>query len=349
MSGALPTLIGVTATLLTLITTFVAIRFFVRSVLLRRIDWDDALVFTSWSLAVALLSTVFTLTNVGLGSHLDDVSDDNLREFLRLQTVASLTYIWGFVTVKMSFAVLYFRLIPGTFYRRINQGLLVLLLAQGIEECLVVILKCNPVDKAWMTSKQGTCLDLRSFYYASFGIKFTTDIVLFAQPIPAIWRLQLSAAKRIGVLVMLSLGLFVCVISIIRVTYIAGLKDDITLVDALVDSIMWSEVEICALIMCACIPSFRPFFRCFPWVNRVLGLSSDEASSSSYQPDIFLGQPSITSPNRSFKHHPLQERRMYQSPELRITHATTQRRRSNDHASFEGTILQEVECSVRPP
>lgn len=41
MSYAVPTLIGVTSALLVLITVFVAIRFFVRSVLLRSIDWDD--------------------------------------------------------------------------------------------------------------------------------------------------------------------------------------------------------------------------------------------------------------------------------------------------------------------
>jgi hypothetical protein len=67
----------------------------------------------------------------------------------------------------MSFAVLYLRLLPGTIYRRLNQVLLVLLLAQGLEESLVVIFRCNPVDKAWTPSKKGHCLDLRSFYYTS--------------------------------------------------------------------------------------------------------------------------------------------------------------------------------------
>merc|ERR1712080_109037 len=119
----------------------------------------------------------------------------------------------------MSFAVLYLRLLPGTVYRRLNQVLLVLLLAQGLEESLVVIFRCNPVDKAWAPAKRGHCLDLRSFYYTSFGIKLVTDIVLFAQPIPMVWRMQLSRAKKIGVVLMLSLGLFVCVISIVRVTY----------------------------------------------------------------------------------------------------------------------------------
>ncbi|KAH7130846.1 hypothetical protein EDB81DRAFT_845510 [Dactylonectria macrodidyma] len=270
MSYAVAKLIGVSSTLLVLITVFIVIRFFVRSVLLRSIDWDD----------------------------------DDLHEFLKasgpLQTVTMLSYIWGFVTVKMSFAVLYVRLLPGIIPRRINQGLLVLLLAEGIEECLVVIFKCNPVDKAWTPLKEGTCLDLRSFYYASFGVKLATDIILFVQPIPVVWRLQLSTAKRIGVVLMLSLGLFVCVISIIRVTYISVIKGDITY--ALVEPMLWSEIEVCALILCACIPSFRPFLRGFPSVNKALGLSSGGDSNSPYHRDVSLGRPSTISKGRSDKH-----------------------------------------------
>lgn len=82
-----------------------------------------------------------------------------------------LAYVWGFVTIKSSFAVLYLRLLPDITNRRINQGLLILLLVEGLEECLVVIFKCIPVDKAWTPSKDGTCLDMRPFYYAAVCMK----------------------------------------------------------------------------------------------------------------------------------------------------------------------------------
>ncbi|KAM5382495.1 hypothetical protein ACJZ2D_002499 [Fusarium nematophilum] len=230
------------------------------------------------------------------------------------------TYIWGFVTVKMSFAVLYLRLLPGTVYRRINQGLLVLLLTVGFEECLVVIFRCSPVDKAWTPAKEGSCLDLRSFYYASFGVKLATDIILFAQPIPMVWKLQLSRTKRIGVVIMLSLGLFVCVISIVRVTYISRIKGDITY--ALTAPMLWSEVEVCALILCACIPSFRPFLRCFPGVTKALGLSSGEDSNTPYHRGESLRRPSIALLGQSDKNRGSRGG-IYESPQLWVTGATT--------------------------
>ncbi|KAH7124746.1 hypothetical protein EDB81DRAFT_664466 [Dactylonectria macrodidyma] len=308
MSYAVPTLIGVSTTLLVLVTVFVAIRFFVRSVLLRSIDWDDGKL--TDSLACVLADIIVT----------------------NLQTVTMLGYIWGFVSIKMSFAVLYLRLLPSIINRRINQGLLMLLLAQGIEECLVVIFRCNPVDKAWTPSKEGTCLDLRNFYYAALA----TDITLFAQPIPAVWRLQLSTWKRIGVVVMLSLGLFVCVISIIRVTYISIIKGDITY--ALVDPMLWSEVEVCALILCACVPSLRPFLRCFPSVNKALGLSSGKESN--YHRDVSRGRPSIILTSRSDKSK--QSRGgIYKSPDLEITGGATPSGPLSDHGSTEEILSHE--------
>lgn len=102
MSYAVPTLIGVSSALLVLITVFVAIRLFTRTFLLRSIDWDDALVFISYCLAVVFLSSVFAMTNVGFGSHMDVMSADHFLQFLKLQIVTMHSYIWGFVTVKMS-------------------------------------------------------------------------------------------------------------------------------------------------------------------------------------------------------------------------------------------------------
>ncbi|WAO95898.1 Hypothetical protein NCS54_01354500 [Fusarium falciforme] len=295
MSSEVPTLIGVSSMLLALVTIFVTIRFFVRSVLLRSLDWDDALVLLSWCLMMVFLSTV-------IAKPAWDPMSLRYRRTTSLRVVISLAYVWGFVTVKMSFAVLYLRLLPGTIYRRLNQVLLVLLLAQGLEESLVVIFRCTPVDKAWKPSKKGHCLDLRSFYYTSFGIKLVTDIVLFAQPIPMVWRMQLSRTKRIGVVLMLSLGLFVCVISIVRVTYISVLNTDVT--RAIVSSLLWSEVEVSALVLCACIPSLRPFLRCFPRLNKALGLSSGEDSNMRYNRRVSQNRRPVllTSQSGSHKH-----------------------------------------------
>ncbi|KAM0578040.1 hypothetical protein D7B24_005581 [Verticillium nonalfalfae] len=316
-----PKVVGVASVLIAITTLSVLIRFFVRGCLLRKLDWDDGLVFVSYCLTMVFCSMVLasehprldldmgmfwltdrTVTKVGFGSHQYDLSDADVERFFKLQMVTPVTYIWGFVTVKMSFAVLYLRLLPDLLNRRINQGLLVLLMAEGLEESLVVIFHCVPVAKVWDHSLEGTCLDLKPFYYASFVVKFLTDIVLFVQPIPVIWRMQLSKIKRIGAILMLSIGLFVCVISIVRVSYIGAIGRDFTY--GIVNPMLWSMVEVSSLIACSCVPSLRPFLRCFPAIDRALGLTSERELRSPYK----MGRP----PNANSL--PLSQRSKYNRP-----------------------------------
>ncbi|KAK2002521.1 hypothetical protein LX36DRAFT_599342 [Colletotrichum falcatum] len=271
---------SVTIWLMVSITLTVVTRTFVRGAILRSLGWDDTLILTSWVFAMALCSAILAMTGVGLASHFEDVSDTDFAEFLKLQVATQLSYIWAFVTVKMSFAVLYLRLLPDDVYRRINKFLVLLLLAEGIEETAVVIFRCAPIQRAWTPTVPGTCLDLTAFYYSAFVIKLLTDLVLFIQPIPIVWTLNVRVAKRIGIIFMLSLGLLACVISIIRVTYINAFDSDVTFLVA--DPLLWSEVEVCALIICSGVPSLRPLISRFPGLNKALGLSTGNSSKVYY-------------------------------------------------------------------
>ncbi|KAH6689472.1 hypothetical protein F5X68DRAFT_104609, partial [Plectosphaerella plurivora] len=265
-------LVGVTTLLIVLITIFVGIRAFVRIRIFRSVWWDDGLVFLSYCLAITLCSSVLNMTNYGFGTPFAQVTPEQFQKFRMFQFITQLTYVWAFVTAKMSFAVLYFRLLPSDLSRRMNQVLLVVLALEGIVATLVVSMQCIPLQKAWNPALDGACLDLRTFYYVSFGVKLITDICLFVQPIPAVWGLPLSLEKRIGAILMLSIGLFVCIIAVIRVSVIGRLGKDITV--SLVVPMLWSQAEVCALIICATIPTFRPFVRYFPSVSKAFGLSS---------------------------------------------------------------------------
>jgi hypothetical protein len=44
---------------------------------------------------------------------------------------------------------------------------------------------------------------------------------------------------------------------------------------------VWSQIEVSILVVCASIPSLRPFLQCFPAVSKALGLSSSKDSRPS--------------------------------------------------------------------
>lgn len=144
----------------------------------------------------------------------------------QLTTVCSSTFSCGVSCAKSSFAVLYLRIQPNRTLRIANKCLIIFLFAQAIEETCVVVFNCRPVSASWNLEqlKTAKCLDIHVLWWSTvsillsicqFGVMLTyqfvfnmsTDLFLFIQPIPAMWKLQLPLTKRIGLICMLSLGL----------------------------------------------------------------------------------------------------------------------------------------------
>ncbi|KAI1642179.1 uncharacterized protein F4817DRAFT_369624 [Daldinia loculata] len=223
-----------------------------------------------------ICSSVMLATRYGLGVHRDEVGDDDYNKYLQLQIASSITFSWGVVAAKASFAVLYLRIFPEGGFRVVNKFLIAFLFAQATEETCVVLFKCSPVRKSWDFKLEGSCFSLHPLWYSTFIFNLITDLTLFLEPIPSAWKLQLPLVKRLGLICMLSLGVLVTSISIIRIVYVTSIADDDTY--QLAEPLIWSMVEICALIICSCIPSLRQVAAFIPGLNSALGLSSGGGS-----------------------------------------------------------------------
>ena len=157
---------------------------------------------------------------------------------------SEILYVFAFVTIKMSFLFFYLRIFPGRKMAWACYILIGILACQCIEEVLVVVFQCSPVDKAWNSATPGKCLSLLGFFYVSFGIKLGIDLAIFFLPIPVLWHLKLPRGKKFGISVMFLLGLLwvtcwflensrsngnrICVTSIIRATYLTNTSTDIS-------------------------------------------------------------------------------------------------------------------------
>ncbi|KAI0182022.1 hypothetical protein GGR52DRAFT_568228 [Hypoxylon sp. FL1284] len=208
----------------------------------------------------------------GLGRHHNEVGDDDYSEFLKLQSAVSIMYSCCMLTAKTSFAVLYLRIFPEGGFRVVNKILIVFLFVQATAETCAVLFRCSPIRKSWDYKLKGSCLDLHPLWYCTFACNFSTDMILFIEPIPLTWRLQLPLAKRLALIIMLSLGLLVTCISVVRVVCTSDISSDDTY--ELADPYMWAMIEFSALIICSCIPSLRQVVARIPNLNSALGLST---------------------------------------------------------------------------
>ncbi|KAM0556920.1 hypothetical protein ACHAPJ_005596 [Fusarium lateritium] len=278
MSGAL---VAASITVIALTTLFTSTRIWIRSSL-KTIGIDDYLIVGAWVFLLALCICVILSAQVGFGKHWDDVPNEDLEQFLRLTTACSSTFSFGISFAKSSFAVLYLRINPHPALRLLNKCLVVFLALQAIEEVCVVIFQCRPFMAAYTVPRpeDAKCLDLHVLWWSTFVFNMCTDLFLFIQPIPAMWKLQLPLAKRLGLIAMLSLGLLVCVTSIIRIIFVTRIGPDTTY--EYVEPMIWSEVELAALVICSTIPCLRQVIQKVPWLNHALGLSSGRTNSNNY-------------------------------------------------------------------
>ncbi|OAA58440.1 hypothetical protein SPI_06513 [Niveomyces insectorum RCEF 264] len=274
-------LVAAAVLLICLITLSLLMRLYVRIGILGGLAWDDALITLGWIGAMGICCASIAATKYGFGKHLDTVPEADLVTFAKLIMICSTMYSWGVTTAKASFAVLYLRILQGRKLAILNKIIIVFLLGQALEETMVVVFQCRPIAKAWDSSLEGHCYKLVPMWWCTFVFNLSTDLTLFIQPIPSMWRLHLPVAKRIGIIVMLSLGLLVCIISVIRIVYTTQIGPDSTY--ELAEPMIWSMVEVSALVLCSCIPSLRQVIQKIPWLNHIMGLSSVKDSDNYYR------------------------------------------------------------------
>ncbi|EER38060.1 conserved hypothetical protein [Histoplasma capsulatum var. duboisii H88] len=135
-------------------------------------------------------------------------------------------------------------------------------------------------------AKSGSCrFQPHIFYLGNAAANVATDVLILLVPIPLVWKLQMPTSKKFLVSSLFLLGTFVCVVSIIRIKFMGELAraKDVTFI--LVNIFLWSFVEPCIGIVCACLPTLRPLLQ---KVSRVL-FGTEFGKSFSSGPGISPG------------------------------------------------------------
>ena len=78
----------------------------------------------------------------------------------------------------------------------------------AISIILETVLLCRPLAFNWDTTiPGGTCGDRNGTYVSAGVLNLVTDLMVMALPVPHIWKLQLSMAKKIALSLVFCMGL----------------------------------------------------------------------------------------------------------------------------------------------
>ncbi|KAI5798913.1 hypothetical protein EDC01DRAFT_22741 [Geopyxis carbonaria] len=277
-----PEFLGVQIGMTALALVIVSARLWTRARLVRAIGLDDYLI--AVAMALGTVQTILTCMGLrgGTGLHIWDVPPtSDVSSALKYSFATQVLYMPIVQLVKISILTFYLRLTPLRPFRLAVFTVMGVCIAFGFAVTMTDLFQCSPIRKGWFSTLPGKCIDQVLFFRSTAIINIILDFTLFLLPLPVMWSLQMRLRQRLALCGVFSVGLFVCVASIVRLTTFYGAKAAKTNYDPTyygVDAQDWSCIEYCTGLICASLPHLKPLMaRVLP---RIFG--STKAASSGY-------------------------------------------------------------------
>ncbi|KAL4897648.1 hypothetical protein BDV59DRAFT_190567 [Aspergillus ambiguus] len=253
-------------------TFAVVFRFIGRHISRAGFWWDDytiaiALVF-NW--AMSILRWIQVL-EYGLGRHAYFLSEDDVEKYQKSFLAVQLLYFTNAVFTKASLLLLYqriFGVVTRFLWALRITGFLVT--AYWIACSIVAVAGCSPVSYFWNKDQPGSCIDETNFFRWNGIANIFLDFLVLCVPFPMLWYIKTSLRQKFLLSGIFLLGGFVCITSIVRVIAF-DLQNTHDPTYTTVDTAAWSSIEQSVGILCACLPTMRPFFRRLYGTSAVVG------------------------------------------------------------------------------
>lgn len=158
---------------------------------------------------------------------------------------APLLYITAALFIKNGVLLFYLRLSREGKVRTATWILFVMNFAIWIACGIPGTIGCWPVSFFWNKEQSGKCIDLAILYYANASLNIIMDVSTVLLPFPLIITSQsLSFWKKVRVMSLLCVGIFVCIASGMRIPQLHGIFGDLMVANVTwrtVDSHAWSQ------------------------------------------------------------------------------------------------------------
>ncbi|KAK4095818.1 hypothetical protein N658DRAFT_459748, partial [Parathielavia hyrcaniae] len=231
-----------------------------------RLWWDDYLMLISW-LCLGVGSVFLTdATMHGLGRHIQLLDTDERSALLRSGHVGAVLTMASSAWSKVSFALFLLRISSSgctEWIRRGIWGIIVSLNAMLAVTITMTLISCRPTEKIWRPEIEGTCLDdsVKVFWVMALAVySGVADLILAFLPWKIIWCLPVQRRDKVGLVAVMSLGIFAAMASFTRCAYVPAMVAQDFSFDGW-KLVCWAVFEPTLTIVAACVPVVRTFLR----------------------------------------------------------------------------------------
>jgi hypothetical protein len=128
---------------------------------------------------------------------------------LQLFWVSEIAYFATIGFIKLSFLLFFLQIFPKKHFRRIVWAVIYFQIASMIAFCLAATFVCSPIRFAWLqwdNEHTGKCINNNTLAFTHAAHSIFVDFITLSLPLTQIWKLHLALKKKIGVLLMFSVG-----------------------------------------------------------------------------------------------------------------------------------------------
>ncbi|OHW96998.1 CFEM domain-containing protein [Colletotrichum incanum] len=225
------------------------------------IGWDDWFVMAT--LIAAMPSAVITVhgtTANGLGRDIWTLEPQQITNVLFYFYIMAWLYFLQVTLVKLAIIFFYMRIFPAREVQRVLWATTIFIIVWGFAFVVTAVFQCKPIHYFWTKwdgLHEGSCADANAVSWSNASISIALDFWMLTIPLWQLRALKLHWKKKVGVALMFIVGTFVTVVSIIRLQSLLNFAKGHNATMDFMDVSIWSTVEICVAIMCACLPSIR--------------------------------------------------------------------------------------------
>ncbi|KAI2640424.1 hypothetical protein GGS26DRAFT_538109 [Hypomontagnella submonticulosa] len=260
-----------------------------------RFWWDD------W---VAILATLFVIgqeivilewLSIGFGRHAWTLPPENVALFAKLLFVSFFFYDITLFLSRASALLFLSRIFPKYTNSKVFNYALWITHAVNVgwvvSEILAFVFFCDPVARSWDRTIPGTCGVDANLYIGNAVPSVAIDLTILILPLPKVWRLHTSTARKWAITCVFILGYCVIVLSIGRLVTVLITGDALN-IDVTYEGVpvfYWATAESPITILCVCLPALLPLARHLgneyfePLAQRMTSMLTSRTNQSSFR------------------------------------------------------------------
>ncbi|KAH6968060.1 hypothetical protein DER45DRAFT_505 [Fusarium avenaceum] len=244
---------------------------------------DDYLIIVASVFTAIQCSMMVAMTFEGLGHNIWTLDGSSITKFFTYLLVVEFAYVLSLCLIKVSILWFFYRTFPGVGFQRVVIWTIAFNVLSAVIIC--VFAGCQgfptePTQQGWKDEHSGFSLDIQALVISHAAINVCLDIWMFILPLTQLYHIGLKTRKKIGVILIFGVGIFLIVVSCLRIPFMIDFNRSL---NATADSqgiIIWSNLESGVGILVACLPHTQPLLRAAMMRARSIELFSKYASNS---------------------------------------------------------------------